>query len=71
MHLPEETLDVCKRSDAILFGAVGGPVDKQEGVCSLLLASFAKHGTRAYSPSPRPPAAFLAPPSPSQANTLL
>jgi len=23
--LPEQTLDICKRSDAILFGAIGGP----------------------------------------------
>lgn len=28
-HLPEETLAVCRRSDAILFGSVGGPVDQQ------------------------------------------
>ncbi len=28
-HLPEETLDICKRSDAILFGSVGGPVREQ------------------------------------------
>jgi len=27
-HLPEETLTVCKNSDAILFGSVGGPVDQ-------------------------------------------
>ena len=24
-HLPEETLSLCKSSDAILFGSVGGP----------------------------------------------
>ena len=29
-HLPDETLALCERSDAILFGAVGGPVDAQE-----------------------------------------
>ena len=29
-HLPQETLETCERSDAILFGAVGGPVDAQE-----------------------------------------
>lgn len=28
-HLPEETLKVCRESDAILFGAVGGPVSEQ------------------------------------------
>ncbi|MBO8132174.1 MAG: 3-isopropylmalate dehydrogenase [Candidatus Marinimicrobia bacterium] len=28
-HLPEETLEVCRQSDAILFGAVGGPVNEQ------------------------------------------
>lgn len=27
-HLPDETLAVCKESDAILFGAVGGPVEE-------------------------------------------
>ncbi len=27
-HLPEDTLAVCKDSDAILFGAVGGPVSE-------------------------------------------
>ena len=25
-HLPQETIDLCKASDAILFGSVGGPV---------------------------------------------
>ncbi|MDO8625071.1 MAG: isocitrate/isopropylmalate family dehydrogenase, partial [Candidatus Diapherotrites archaeon] len=29
-HLPDETVAACKTSDAILFGAVGGPVDDQE-----------------------------------------
>src|SRR3990167_468104 len=29
-HLPEETLALCEKADAILFGAVGGPVDDQE-----------------------------------------
>lgn len=29
-HLPKETLDICKESDAILFGSVGGPVDEQD-----------------------------------------
>jgi len=28
-HLPQETLTVCERSDAILFGSVGGPVHEQ------------------------------------------
>jgi 3-isopropylmalate dehydrogenase len=28
-HLPQVTLDICKRSDAILFGSVGGPVSEQ------------------------------------------
>lgn len=28
-HLPMETLNVCHRSDAILFGSVGGPVTEQ------------------------------------------
>lgn len=25
-HLPEQTIEVCRRSDAILFGSVGGPI---------------------------------------------
>jgi 3-isopropylmalate dehydrogenase len=29
-HLPKETLDICRKSDAILFGSVGGPVDEQD-----------------------------------------
>ena len=29
-HLPQETIEVCEKSDAILFGAVGGPTDAQE-----------------------------------------
>ena len=29
-HLPEETIAICEKADAILFGAVGGPVDAQE-----------------------------------------
>lgn len=29
VHFPEETANVCGKSDAILFGAVGGAVDKQ------------------------------------------
>src|SRR3989338_8972880 len=29
-HLPDETLALCERADAILFGAVGGPVADQE-----------------------------------------
>lgn len=29
-HLPQETLDICRRSDAILFGSVGGPVSEQQ-----------------------------------------
>lgn len=28
-HLPQETIETCKGSDAILFGSVGGPVDAQ------------------------------------------
>lgn len=28
-HLPQSTIDVAKKSDAILFGSVGGPIDKQ------------------------------------------
>jgi 3-isopropylmalate dehydrogenase len=28
-HLPKETLELCKNSDAILFGSVGGPVNEQ------------------------------------------
>lgn len=28
-HLPQVTIDVCNASDAVLFGSVGGPVDKQ------------------------------------------
>lgn len=28
-HLPEPTLELCKKSDAILFGSVGGPVSEQ------------------------------------------
>jgi 3-isopropylmalate dehydrogenase len=28
-HLPEETLKICRESDAILFGSVGGPVREQ------------------------------------------
>jgi 3-isopropylmalate dehydrogenase len=27
-HLPEETIDICKQSDAILFGSVGGPLNE-------------------------------------------
>lgn len=30
VHLPEETVEMCKKADAILFGAVGGPVSDQE-----------------------------------------
>jgi len=30
VHLPEETIETCKKADAILFGAVGGPVADQE-----------------------------------------
>ena len=30
VHLPEETIEICKNADAILFGAVGGPVSDQE-----------------------------------------
>lgn len=28
-HLPEETVELCEKSDAILFGSVGGPVEDQ------------------------------------------
>lgn len=28
-HLPEATIDLCQDTDAILFGSVGGPIDKQ------------------------------------------
>ncbi len=27
-HLPQETLDICSKSDAILFGSVGGPINE-------------------------------------------
>lgn len=29
-HFPKVTLDLCKRSDAVLFGSVGGPVGEQD-----------------------------------------
>lgn len=29
-HLPKETLEICEKSDAILFGSIGGPVDAQD-----------------------------------------
>lgn len=29
-HFPEETKEICKNADAILFGSVGGPIDKQQ-----------------------------------------
>jgi 3-isopropylmalate dehydrogenase len=29
-HMPEETLKLCRDSDAILFGSVGGPVSEQD-----------------------------------------
>ncbi len=29
-HLPQSTLKLCKSTDAILFGSVGGPVDQQD-----------------------------------------
>lgn len=29
-HCPDQTLAVCQQADAILFGAVGGPVDQQD-----------------------------------------
>lgn len=28
-HLPQDTINVCKESDAILFGSVGGPANEQ------------------------------------------
>jgi len=28
-HCPDETLNICEQSDAILFGSVGGPLDQQ------------------------------------------
>ena len=27
-HLPQETIDLCRSSDAVLFGSVGGPIDQ-------------------------------------------
>jgi len=29
-HLPDSTLKACSEADAVLFGSVGGPVDKQD-----------------------------------------
>lgn len=29
-HLPEETLSICEKGDAILFGSVGGPVSEMQ-----------------------------------------
>lgn len=29
-HLPQATIDLCRNSDAVLFGSVGGPVDQQD-----------------------------------------
>ncbi len=29
-HLPQETIEVCRRSDAILFGSVGGPLAESD-----------------------------------------
>lgn len=29
-HLPQETVDLCQRADAVLFGSVGGPVADEE-----------------------------------------
>jgi len=29
-HLPQDTIGICKQSDAILFGSVGGPINDQE-----------------------------------------
>ena len=28
-HFPSDTVNICKQSDAILFGSVGGPINKQ------------------------------------------
>jgi len=28
-HFPSETIEICRNSDAVLFGSVGGPVDAQ------------------------------------------
>ena len=28
-HCPAETIEICQKADAILFGSVGGPVDAQ------------------------------------------
>lgn len=28
-HLPQETIDICNQSDAVLFGSVGGPINEQ------------------------------------------
>ncbi len=30
VHLPQSTIDVVSRSDAVLFGSVGGPPDAQD-----------------------------------------
>jgi 3-isopropylmalate dehydrogenase len=29
-HLPKETIEICRKSDAILFGSVGGPVSEMD-----------------------------------------
>ena len=29
-HLPQETIDICKQNDAVLFGSVGGPITDQD-----------------------------------------
>ncbi len=29
-HFPKETADLCEKSDAILFGSVGGPIEEQD-----------------------------------------
>ncbi len=47
-HLPKETLILCQKSDAILFGSVGGPVNEQtnpkwQGVEKNCLLPLRKH----------------------------
>lgn len=47
-HLPQDTLDICNNSDAILFGSVGGPVkdiglEKWKGVEVNSLLGLRKH----------------------------
>ena len=45
--LPQETLDLCRKSDAILFGAAGGPgsgkMSQAQNVPNARLEQFAKN----------------------------